>query len=72
MCTFFKSAGRLGAIIALIMLFVGLIKQIIALISTLIFAIKFGVIALFATMMLLVVFSMLRGRQKRKREMEDL
>ncbi len=72
MSTFFKSLGRLGAIIALIMLFVGLLKQIIALISTLIFAIKFGVIALFAGMLLLIVFSMIRGKQRRRREMEDL
>lgn len=64
--------GRLGAIIALVMLVVGLIKQLIALIGSLIFAIKFGVVVLFATMLILVFLSMLRGRRERKREVEEL
>lgn len=72
MCAFFKQMGRLGAIIALVMLVVGLIKQLIALIGSLIFAIKFGVVVLFATMLILVFLSMLRGRRERKREVEEL
>lgn len=72
MSGFLKATGRLGAIFALVMLIVGLIKQIIALIGSLIFAIKFGVVVLFASMLMLVLFAMIRGKRARRREMEEL
>jgi membrane protein implicated in regulation of membrane protease activity len=71
MYAFLKVAGRLGAIIALITLVVTLLRQLIALVGTVLFLIKFGIIALFAGLVLIVIFSTLRARQRRRRDEEE-
>lgn len=72
MYAFLKIAGRLGAIIALITLLVTLLRQLVALVGTVLFLIKFGIIALFAGLVLIVIFSTLRARERRRREVEEL
>jgi predicted membrane protein len=72
MSAFLKVAGRLGSIIALILLIVTLLKQLISLVSFLIVAIKVAIVIAFVGMMLLIVFAILRGRQNRKREADDI
>ena len=67
-----KTAGRLGAIIALIMLVVTLLKQLVALFGTLLFLIKLGIIFGFAALVVMVVLAMLRARRERRREMDEL
>lgn len=71
MYAFLKVAGRLAAIIALITLLVTLLRQLIALVGTVLFLIKFGIIALFAGLVLIVIFSTLRARQRQRREEEE-
>jgi hypothetical protein len=71
MLAFLKVAGRLGSIIALILLIVTLLRQLISLVSFLIVVIKIGIIVAFVGTMLLIVLAILRGRQSRRREAED-
>lgn len=72
MSDFLKIAGRWGGIITLILLVITLLKQLIALVSFLMVAIKIAIIVAFAGLMLLIVLAMLRGRGRRRRDAEEL
>ena len=72
MLGFLKIAGRMGAIIALVMLVVTLLKQLVALFGTLLFLIKLGIFLGFASLVAMVVLAMLRARRDRRREMDEL
>jgi predicted membrane protein len=72
MTAFLKVAGRWGGIITLILLIVTLLRQLISLVSFLLVAIKIAIVVAFVGIMLLIVLSILRGRQSRKREAEDI
>ena len=72
MTAFLKIAGRWGGIITLILLIVTLLRQLISLVSFLLVAIKVAIVVAFIGLMLLIVLSILRGRQSRRREAEDI
>jgi uncharacterized membrane protein len=56
----------------MILLIITLLRQLIALVSFLLVAIKVAVIVAFVGLMLLVLFAMLRGRSQRRRDLEDI
>ena len=60
--------GRWGGILTLIALLIVLVKQLIALIGFLMFAIKIAVVIAFIGVLLLIVLTMLRARGQRRRE----
>ncbi len=72
MLGFLKVFGRLGAVIALIMLIVTLLRQLVALFGTLLFVIKLGIVVAFISLILLVVLTIVRARAQRRREMDEL
>ncbi len=72
MTAFLKVAGRWGGIITLILLIVTLLRQLISLVTFLLVAIKVAIVVAFIGLMLLIVLSILRGRQSRRREAEDI
>ena len=71
MCAYLKTFGRLGGIITLILLAITLLKQLIALVSFLLFAVKIATIVAFAGLVLLLVLAAMRGR-KRRHHTEDV
>ncbi len=72
MSAFLKIAGRWGGIMTLILLVITLLKQLIALVSFLMVAIKIALVVAFAGLMLLILLAMLRGRGRRRRDAEEL
>jgi hypothetical protein len=62
--------GRGGAVIALILLVVALLKQLIVMVGFLLALIKFAIVIAFVLMMGLIVFAIMRDRSRRKREAE--
>ncbi|MCA1556276.1 MAG: hypothetical protein LC747_06255 [Acidobacteria bacterium] len=60
--------GRWGGILTLIALLIVLVKQLIALVGFLMFALKIAVIIAFVGVFLLIVLTMLRARGQRRRE----
>ncbi len=72
MSAFIKTFGRWGGILTMILLVITLLRQLIALIGFLLFAIKITVVVAFVGLLLLIVFAMLRGRTRRRRDLEDI
>jgi uncharacterized membrane protein len=72
MSAFIKAFGRWGGILGLILLLVTLLRQLIALVSFLLVAIKFMIVVAFVGLLLLIVFAMLRGRTRRRRDFEEI
>lgn len=72
MSAFLFTAGKWGGIVTIIALVIMLLKQLIALIGFLMFAIKLALIIGFVGLFLLIALSMLRGRGRRRREVEDI
>ncbi len=72
MSAFIKTFGRWGGILTMILLVITLLKQLIALVGFLLFAIKVTVVVAFVGLLLLIVFAMLRGRTRRRRDLEDI
>jgi hypothetical protein len=72
MFAFIKTAGSIGSIIALILLVVTLLRQLIAMFGFLLALIKFGIIAAFVLVIVLIVFAIFRDRARRRREAEDI
>ena len=72
MSAFITTAGRWGGIMAIILLVITLLKQLIALVSFLMVAIKIMIVAVFIALMLMIVMLMMRGRRQRRREAEEL
>jgi len=60
--------GRWGGILTLIALLIVLVKQLIALVGFLMFALKIAIIIAFVGVLLLIVLTMLRARGQRRRE----
>ena len=65
-------AGRWGGILALIALLIVLVKQLIALVGFIMFAIKIALIIAFSELMLIIVITFLSTRRKRQREDEEI
>ena len=72
MSAFITAAGRLGGIMAIILLVITLLKQLIALVSFIMVAIKIMIVIAFVALMLIVVMLMMRGRSQRRREAEEI
>ncbi len=72
MSPFIRTFGRWGGILTMILLVITLLKQLIALVGFLLFAIKITVVVAFVGLLLLIVFAMLRGRTRRRRDLEDI
>jgi hypothetical protein len=66
------AAGRWGGIMALIALLIILVKQLIAFVGFLMFAIKIALVLAFVALMLVIVIMFLRTRGQRRREAEGL
>ena len=66
-----KVFGRLGGIIALILLIVALLKQLVALVGFLIVAIKVGVVVVFVALIVLIGLAIWRERCNRRRERNE-
>jgi predicted membrane protein len=62
--------GRWGGILTLIALLIVLVKQLIALVGFLLFALKIAIVIAFVGVLLIIVLAMLRGRGRRRREAE--
>jgi predicted lysophospholipase L1 biosynthesis ABC-type transport system permease subunit len=64
--------GRWGGILTLIVLLIALVKQLIAFIGFLMFAIKVGIVLAFIALFLLIIIAIFRGRSQRRRDLEDI
>jgi hypothetical protein len=67
-----KVFGRLGGLIALILLIVALLRQLIALVGFLLVLIKFAIVAIFVALLVLIVLAIWRDRSRKRREVETL
>ncbi len=72
MTAFFKTFGRLGGILALIFLIIGLLRQLIALVGFLLAVIKIAIIVIFVGLMGMILLAIFRERSRRRREADDL
>lgn len=72
MTAFLKVAGKWGGIATLILLLIALVKQLIALVGFLMFAIKIVLVLAFVGLMLLILTTMLRTRSRRRREADEI
>ncbi|HZI20074.1 MAG TPA: hypothetical protein VEY09_15925 [Pyrinomonadaceae bacterium] len=72
MSSFLVTAGKWGGIATLILLLIALVKQLIALVSFLMFAVKIALVIAFVGVMLLIVTTMFRTRRDRRREAEEV
>jgi hypothetical protein len=72
MSVFLRTAGRWGGIFTIILLIITLLKQLIAFVGFVMFAIKVALVLVFIALMLLIVVLMMRTRSKRRREAEEL
>lgn len=68
MCMGLRTAGLLGGLLAIIALVIALLKQIIALVSFLMFAIKASLFIGFIALFLIIGFLAIRTWQQRNRE----
>jgi len=66
-----KVFGRLGGVLALILLIVALLKQLVALVGFLIVAIKVGVVVIFIALIVLIGLAIWRERCNRRRDRND-
>jgi Flp pilus assembly protein TadB len=64
--------GRGGAVLALILLVVALLKQLIVLVGFLLALIKFAIVVAFIGMLVMIVLVIWRDRSRHKREAEGL
>jgi hypothetical protein len=67
-CGILKAAGGLGAIVALILVVRGLLKQLILLVGFLLTAIKIAIIVVFVALLVMIVLAILRDRSRKRRE----
>ena len=72
MSPFMRTASGWGVILTILLLVVTLLKQLIALVSFIITALKVGIVVVFVGVMLLIVLAIFRGRRSRRREAEDI
>ena len=66
-----KVFGRLGGVLALILLIVALLKQLVALVGFLIVAIKVGVVVIFIALLVLIGLAIWRERCNRRRDRNE-
>ena len=64
--------GRGGAVIALILLVVALLKQLIVMVGFLLALVKFAIVIAFVGVLVMIVLAIFRDRSRRKHEAEDI
>jgi predicted membrane protein len=64
--------GRGGAVIALVLLVVALLKQLIVMVGFLLALVKFAIIIAFVAVLVMIGLAIFRDRSRRKREAEGL
>ena len=67
-----KIFGRLGGVLALILLIVALLRQLVALVAFLLAAIKVAVVLMFIGIVVLILLAIFRDRAQRRRESQEL
>lgn len=67
-CGILKAAGGLGAIVALILVVVALLKQLILLVGFLLTALKVAIILVFVAVLVMIVLAILRDRSRKRNE----
>ena len=67
-----KTFGRLGGIVALILLVVALLRQLVVMFGFLLALIKFAIVMAFLVLIVMIVLAILRDRSRRRKEAEDL
>jgi hypothetical protein len=67
-----KVFGRLGGLIALILLIVALLRQLIMLVSFLLVVIKIAIVVIFVALLVLIVLAIWRDRSRKRRDAESL
>ena len=72
MCSLLMAFGRWGGILTLIILLIALVKQLIAFVGFLMFALKVGIVLAFIALFLLIIIAIFRGRSQRRRDVEDI
>ena len=72
MIGFIKVFGRLGGIVALILLVVALLRQLIMLFGFLLALVKFAILMAFVVLIAMIVLAILRDRSRRRKEAEDI
>jgi len=72
MIGFIKVFGRLGGIVALILLVVALLRQLIMLFGFLLALVKFAILMAFVVLIVMIVLAILRDRSRRRKEAEDI
>jgi hypothetical protein len=65
---FLKAAGKWGSILVLIALLIAFLKQLIAFIGFLTFAIKIAIVLAFAALIIFVGLMVLKGFKEKKRK----
>ena len=63
--------GRGGAVIALVLLIVALLKQLITMVGFLLALVKFAIIIVFVTLLVMIALAIFRDRSRRKHDAED-
>jgi hypothetical protein len=64
--------GRGGAVIALILLVVALLRQLIVMVGFLLALVKFAIVIAFVGVLVMIVLAIFRDRSRRKHEAEDI
>ena len=72
MLSILKTFGRLGGIVALILLVIALLRQLILLVGFLLAVVKIAIILAFAAILIMIVLAIFRDRSRRKREANDI
>jgi L-asparagine transporter-like permease len=67
-----KIFGRLGGVLALILLIVALLRQLVALVGFLLAAVKVAVVLMFIGIVVLILLAIFRDRAQRRRESQEL
>jgi hypothetical protein len=62
----------LGGISALILLVIALFSHLITVVGVLLVAIKIGIVLIFLALVVMIAFSILRDRSRRRQEAEDI
>jgi predicted membrane protein len=71
MC-FLKTFGRLGGLIALIVLIAALLKQLVTLVGFLLIAIKVAIVVIFFAVLVMIALAIFRDRSRKRREIDDI
>ena len=70
MSMFLRASGLIGALLTIVVLVIALLKQLIAFVGFLMFAIKAGLVILFIGLLVMIAVMFFSTKKKHKRERE--